>query len=877
MGSFSKCFEAVSDFFQRIFGAIGVFIGTYPVILIIISLLVTIVLSCGMVTLSSESDTETLYTPTNSRASQDRVQYQATFPDATGSNYRGYALSDLSMFGRLVVSSATGGNILSNVSLEEIRNHIRIIKHFNITYNGVVFKYDDICARQNGSCFASGEFLVTDAVYQAYLTGGITYPNWDNIDLSAILGQVDSTGGKLVSAKYLSITFNLRMDSADNKAKARAWEEEFLKRAAALDTTSTRINYAASHSLDTELNKNTNGDIVFFSITFTLMITYATVVVGGDVVSSRTWASWAGVMAAGFGIISSFGLVSFCGVKFVNIVGVTPFLIIGIGVDDMFLLMSSWAETYPLRDQTVASRMGKTFASAGIGITITSLTDLLAFVIGVSSVFLSVRNFCLYTGVAVIFCYLYQCVFFSPCLALHGRRVDSNRHCMTCLKTKSREDLRKDDGTSTCKVFCCGGSPPAKRGQDERYFETLPRKYLPRMLLNMWGKIIVILIYIAYLSVSIWGTVNFKQGLILKNLVSTDSYYHSYSETYDMHFSSSFPIPFIFGPTTNYTDKNTVDHIESLIDTAKADSGVDENSLICWYYSYRATTAYDNSSNIAFVSGLKAFLTTTTVFDNDVVFDSSDTAVKDSRCYFLSTNIKESNAQADVMVRMRALADNSPLSVYTFHPAYIFFEQYVAILLSTLQTVGVALVVMTVVTCIFLPHPFLVFLVVINIVSILVGIFGFLHVWGLSLSSVTMIHLIMSVGFSVDFSVHVCSAYMLGEGRNRREKVESAIAHAAGPILNGGMSSFLGILVLVFSKSYIFNSFFKIMFTVILFGMLHAVFLLPLILSILGPVTTSAVRPQSKPTDPAPSISSKMQNGMESRRSIACIHEETEQ
>ncbi|XP_067676454.1 patched domain-containing protein 3-like [Haliotis asinina] len=848
MCSFNKGFEAVSGFFQRIFRKIGVFIGTYPVVLIIMSLALTIGLSCGMITLTSESDTETLYTPINSRASQDRVQYQATFPDATGSNYRGYALSDLSMFGRLLVSSATGGNILSNASLEEIRNHVRTIKHVNITYNGVVVKYDDICARQNGTCFASGEFLTTDAVYQVYLSGGITYPNWNNIDLSALLGQVDSTGGKLVSAKYLSITFNLRMDSVDNKAKARAWEEEFLKRAAALDTTSTRINYAASHSLDTELNKNTNGDIVFFSITFTLMITYATVVVGGDVVSSRTWASWAGVMAAGFGIISSFGLVSFCGVKFVNIVGVTPFLIIGIGVDDMFLLMSSWAETYPLKDESVPTRMGVTFASAGIGITITSLTDLLAFVIGVSSVFLSVRNFCLYTGVAVIFCYLYQCFFFSPCLALHGRRVDSNRHCMTCLKTKSREEFR-NDGASTCKVFCCGGSPPAKRGEDERLFETLPRKYLPRMLLSMWGKTVVILIYCVYLSVSIWGTVNFKQGLILKNLVSKDSYYHTYSETYDAYFSSSFPIPFIFGPTTNYTDKNTVYHIESLIDSAKADSGVDENSLICWYDSYKATAVYDNSSNIAFVSGLKAFLTTTAVFDNDVVFDSSDTAIKASRCYILSTNIKESNAQADVMVRMRALTDNSPLSVYTFYPSYIFFEQYVAILPSTLQTVGVALAVMTVVTCVFLPHPLLVFLVVINIVSILVGIFGFLHVWGLSLSSVTMIHLIMSVGFSVDFSVHVCSAYMIGEGRNRREKVESAIAHAAGPILNGGMSSFLGILVLVFSKSYIFNSFFKIMFTVILFGMLHAVFLLPLILSILGPVTKSAVGPQTKPAD----------------------------
>ncbi|XP_048240407.1 patched domain-containing protein 3-like [Haliotis rufescens] len=852
--SVNACFETVSGFFQRIFKKIGTFIGTYPVAHIIGSVIVAIGLSFGMLTLSNETDTETLYTPINSRASQDRVQYQATFTDATGSNYRGYALTALDMYGRLLISSTTGGNVFTNATVEEIRTQINEVKSINATYDNVVFTYSDICARQDGSCYVSGEFLTTDAVYNVYLSGGITYPNWNNIDISAFLGQVDSTGGKLVSAKYLSITFDLRMDSGVNKAKARAWEEAFLKRVASLNTTSTRINYAASHSLDTELNKNTNGDIVFFSITFTLMITYATVVAGGDVVSSRTWASWAGVLAAGFGVLSSFGLVSLCGVKFVNIVGVTPFLVIGIGVDDMFLLMSSWAETYPHRDKSVAERMGMTFASAGIGITITSLTDLLAFLTGVSSVFLSVRNFCVYTGVAVIFCYLYQCLLFSPCLAIHGRRVDSNKHCMTCLKTKSRDELRKD-GASTCRVLCCGGSPPTERGQDERFFETLPRKYLPRMLLNMWGKIVVILLYIVYLGVSIWGTINFKEGLILKNLVSSTSYFYSYSETYDTYFSGAFPIPFVFGSTTDYTNTQTLNNIDSLIQNAKSDSSVDADSLICWLHSYRNDSSYDGSSSPAFVSGLKTFLAANTVYENDVALDSSNISITASRCYLFSTKIKDSNAQADVMVRMRALADNSPLSVYTFYPSYIFFEQYVAILPNTLQTVGLALVVMTVVTCIFLPHPLLVFLVVLNVVSILVGIFGFLYIWGLSLSSVTMIHLIMSVGFSVDFSVHVCSAYMIGKGSNRREKTESAIVHAAGPILNGGLSSFLGILVLVFSKSYIFNSFFKIMFTVILFGMLHAVFLFPVILSILGPVTKSRVSESPQRTrSPSPAV-----------------------
>ena len=77
----------------------------------------------------------------------------------------------------------------------------------------------------------------------------------------------------------------------------------------------------------------------------------------------------------------------------------------GIGVDDMFLLMSSWSENLPSDDQEqtvqhVPKILGKALASAGIGITITSLTDFLAFVIGTTSVFMSVTNFSLYAGIS---------------------------------------------------------------------------------------------------------------------------------------------------------------------------------------------------------------------------------------------------------------------------------------------------------------------------------------------------------------------------------------------------------------------------------------------------------------------------------------------
>jgi uncharacterized membrane protein len=62
----------------------------------------------------------------------------------------------------------------------------------------------------------------------------------------------------------------------------------------------------------------------------------------------------------------------------------------------MFLLLSglSAAQT----ETTVADKMAKTMCVSGVGVTITSLTDLIAFMAGVGSEFVAVQNFCTYTG-----------------------------------------------------------------------------------------------------------------------------------------------------------------------------------------------------------------------------------------------------------------------------------------------------------------------------------------------------------------------------------------------------------------------------------------------------------------------------------------------
>lgn len=60
--------------------------------------------------------------------------------------------------------------------------------------------------------------------------------------------------------------------------------------------------------------------------------------------------------------------------------------------------MSGMAEARSLLEVKVEERMKSMLGKSGISITITSITNLLAFGVGATSVFISIRNFCIYTG-----------------------------------------------------------------------------------------------------------------------------------------------------------------------------------------------------------------------------------------------------------------------------------------------------------------------------------------------------------------------------------------------------------------------------------------------------------------------------------------------
>ena len=66
-------------------------------------------------------------------------------------------------------------------------------------------------------------------------------------------------------------------------------------------------------------------------------------------------------------------------------------------------------------------------------------------------------------------------------------------------------------------------------------------------------------------------------------------------------------------------------------------------------------------------------------------------------------------------------------------------------------------------------------------------------------------------------------------------------------VFHGGISTMLAISVLGFTKSYVFVIFFRLWVGIIIFGMANGFLLLPVILSIIGPL--EAIEPPSKQID----------------------------
>ncbi|MCL4131267.1 UNVERIFIED_CONTAM: hypothetical protein GTU68_022399 [Idotea baltica] len=144
-----------------------------------------------------------------------------------------------------------------------------------------------------------------------------------------------------------------------------------------------------------------------------------------------------------------------------------------------------------------------------------------------------------------------------------------------------------------------------------------------------------------------------------------------------------------------------------------------------------------------------------------------------------------------------------------------------------------------------IPSPICAMWISLSVGSIMTGVIGYGFLWGMTLDVTSLMALLISIGLSAHYSVHVTYSFLTTKVQTTERRLAESLFSMGLPIVQGGLATLIGILPFAFLPSEMFRTFFKIIFLETFFGMMHGVLVLSVLLSLLGPgsVTQDGKRP----------------------------------
>ncbi|XP_054287352.1 patched domain-containing protein 3-like [Macrosteles quadrilineatus] len=857
MGCGVKC---VDNLLTRSFYKLGVQIGHTPGYFLIIPVLLTLLCVTGYHQIHYQMDPEYLFSPQQGPGKTERAIVETYFKMNYTSRFNPTRITRPGRFGRVIVIPKHGSNMLSVEVWKELRVLDGIIKNATIVFGEEQrsYTYEDICARWVDHCFEN-DILNLDHIMEEVVnkTLNLTFPimfnpvTWDAHTFPVYFGgTVVDDDGIIISVPSLQLAYFVNADTKTQDARGAVWEEAFLAAVGKAED-SGMFKYIstarfASRTLDIELEKNTQGVVPFFGSTFVIMAVFSVLTcMMVDWVRSKPLLGLLGNVSAAMGTIAGFGLAMYCGIDFIGINLVSPLLMCSIGIDDTFVMLAAWRRT-PVT-MSVPERMGHTMSDAAVSITITSVTDMVSLWIGMLSPFPSIQIFCLYSSFAVGFIFLWHITFFAACMVLAGYAEHDNRHSILCIKVKPVSL----SGKASClyRIFCTGGINPKDPDNPKDNPDNAMMVFFRDSVawcVNQWPfKVIVLLVFGAYISGAIYGLTTLQEGLQRRKLSRADSYSIEFYDREDFYFRE-FPyrMQVILSGELNYSDPLIQDQIENLTRTFEASPYISTplytESWLRSFVSYvKRNQDYLNVSidtEDSFIKTLnELWLFKPNPFSLDVKFNDAGTRIIASRFMIQAVNISDGNMEKDMVRDLRRICQESHLNVSVFHPYFVFFDQFELVRPTSIQSMIVGATIMMIISYIFIPKFACSLWVAFCIISIEIGVAGYMALWDVNLDCISMINLIMCIGYSVDFTAHICYAYMSSKEERVEDRVKECLYSLGLPIFQGSVSTILGVAALIFAQSYIFLVFFKMIFLVIFFGALHGMFLLPVLLSWFGP------------------------------------------
>ena len=538
-----------------------------------------------------------------------------------------------------------------------------------------------------------------------------------------------------------------------------------------------------------------------------------------------------GILCIGLSVLASYGVCTLSGIPYGPLNSVLPVLLIALGVDDMYVILNAWdASEGHVDAMNTVSRMRKTLQQAGLAITVTSLTDVIAFVIGATTDVPALKYFCVYAAVGITFVYILQVTLFVAAIVLNYN------------SKKGTEENKK-----SCLPLCI------------KNLEKAPQKAsIVSRALGQWVKFLLkppITALVLIVSGFVLGTamcqaIGLKQRFESVWLLPKSSDLYRWFTTMDAIFPKDGREGFIFFENVKFPEE--IPELQKLTLRLKNIEYV--SRVDAWYDKLMNFIEDEHAfkdkplTKELFNDALSYFLFNEegARYRNDIIFSNTTELLCDKPAPPFKTfkinfqYIRLENTNIDVrqhaMSQVREVVASTKVSGYKapWALSYGQWETENVISRELCRNVIVVLIIVFVMTMILLASIRAALLVLLCVLATLLNVSALMHLWGLTINTVTCIALVLAIGICVDYAAHITHGFLVSQG-SRKFRAESALRHMGPAVLHGGISTLLAFILLAPSDTFVFISYFKILTGVAVFGLYHALVLLPILLALLGP------------------------------------------